>query len=77
MVVLFCSCQQESQKLTSYVDPLIGTGDHGHVFIGANVPFGAVQLGPTQFSEGWDWFNEGNYEINNTSEENNLPPYLY
>ncbi len=61
MVVLFCSCQQESQKLTSYVDPLIGTGDHGHVFIGANVPFGAVQLGPTQFSEGWDWCSGYHY----------------
>lgn len=42
-------------NLTQYVDPTIGTGAHGHVFMGANVPFGAVQLGPTQLSEGWDW----------------------
>jgi len=42
-------------KLTQFVDPLIGTGFHGHVFVGANVPFGAVQLGPTNISEGWDW----------------------
>lgn len=42
-------------NLTQYVDPFIGTGFHGHVFMGANVPFGAVQLGPTQMSEGWDW----------------------
>lgn len=42
-------------KYTNYVDPLIGTGFHGHVFVGANVPFGAVQLGPTNISEGWDW----------------------
>ncbi|WP_432327366.1 GH92 family glycosyl hydrolase [Mucilaginibacter sp. P25] len=41
--------------LTQYVDPYIGTGFHGHVFVGANVPFGAVQLGPTNISEGWDW----------------------
>ncbi|TWR31128.1 glycoside hydrolase family 92 protein [Mucilaginibacter pallidiroseus] len=41
--------------LTQYVDQLIGTGFHGHVFVGANVPFGAVQLGPTQLSQGWDW----------------------
>lgn len=41
--------------LTQYVDQLIGTGFHGHVFVGANVPFGAVQLGPTQLSKGWDW----------------------
>lgn len=43
------------QNLTQYVDPYIGTGDHGHVFMGANVPFGLVQVGPTQFSQGWDW----------------------
>jgi predicted alpha-1,2-mannosidase len=40
---------------TKYVDPLIGTGFHGHVFVGASVPFGAVQLGPTNIHEGWDW----------------------
>jgi predicted alpha-1,2-mannosidase len=43
------------EKLTKYVDPYIGTGFHGHVFVGANVPFGAVQLGPTNISQGWDW----------------------
>lgn len=42
-------------NLTKYVDPYIGTGFHGHVFLGASVPFGAVQLGPTNMSEGWDW----------------------
>jgi predicted alpha-1,2-mannosidase len=41
--------------LTKYVDPYIGTGFHGHVFVGANVPYGAVQLGPTNISTGWDW----------------------
>ena len=41
--------------LTQYVDPYIGTGFHGHVFVGASVPFGAVQLGPTNISQGWDW----------------------
>jgi len=42
-------------SVTRYVDPFIGTGFHGHVFMGANVPFGAVQLGPVNLSEGWDW----------------------
>lgn len=42
-------------SLTRYVDPQIGTGGHGHVFLGANVPFGYVQLGPTEPSRGWDW----------------------
>ncbi|MCI7453623.1 MAG: GH92 family glycosyl hydrolase, partial [Prevotella sp.] len=44
-----------AQGLTQYVDPKIGTGDHGHVFMGANVPFGMVNAGPTQLEQGWDW----------------------
>jgi predicted alpha-1,2-mannosidase len=43
------------------VDPYIGTGFHGHVFLGANVPFGAVQLGPVNLSEGWDWCSGYHY----------------
>ncbi|AUD03237.1 GH92 family glycosyl hydrolase [Spirosoma pollinicola] len=50
-----------STGLTRYVDPFIGTGFHGHVFMGANVPFGAVQLGPTQMSQGWDWCSGYHY----------------
>ena len=42
-------------KFTDYVNPWIGTGGHGHVFLGANVPFGLVQLGPTEHTRGWDW----------------------
>ncbi|NEU06913.1 glycoside hydrolase family 92 protein [Flavihumibacter sp. R14] len=48
-------------KLTQYVDQYIGTGGHGHVFMGANVPFGAVQLGPTNLTEGWDWCSGYHY----------------
>ena len=44
-----------SDNLAQYVDPKIGTGDHGHVFMGANVPFGMVNAGPTQIETGWDW----------------------
>jgi alpha-1,2-mannosidase, putative len=40
---------------TKQVDPYIGTGGHGHVFMGANVPFGFVQLGPTSIPQSWDW----------------------
>ena len=47
--------KEELRNLTQYVDPYIGTGDHGHVFLGANVPFGFVQLGPTNITSGWDW----------------------
>ncbi|MCH5319100.1 MAG: GH92 family glycosyl hydrolase [Paramuribaculum sp.] len=42
-------------KLVDYVDPKIGSGGHGHVFVGANVPFGMVQLGPTSITQAWDW----------------------
>jgi len=44
-----------------YIDPRIGTAEHGHVFIGANVPFGFVQLGPTQHCRGWDWCSGYHY----------------
>ena len=50
---------------TKYVDPLIGSAPHGHVFVGANVPFGAVQLGPNNIFEGWDWCSGYNYNSNN------------
>ncbi|MBB4038149.1 putative alpha-1,2-mannosidase [Dysgonomonas hofstadii] len=50
-----------SSDLVQYVDPYIGTGDHGHVFMGANVPFGLVQLGPTNLSSGWDWCSGYHY----------------
>ena len=48
-------CGHAGGSYTSYVNPWIGTGGHGHVFIGANVPFGYVQLGPTEHTHGWDW----------------------
>ena len=40
--------------LTDHVNPYVGTGGHGHVFMGANVPFGMVQVGPTERKMFWD-----------------------
>ena len=52
----FAGCNKaETPSLTGYVDPKIGSGGHGHVFVGANVPFGMVQLGPTSIPQEWDW----------------------
>nr|WP_244215240.1 GH92 family glycosyl hydrolase [Pedobacter miscanthi] len=51
-----------AQRLTSFVDPFIGSGSHGHVFVGASVPFGGVQLGPDNFYKGWDWCSGYNYQ---------------
>ncbi|WP_246029449.1 GH92 family glycosyl hydrolase [Pedobacter nototheniae] len=53
-----------SESLTKYVDPIIGSAKHGHVFVGANVPYGAVQLGPNNIFEGWDWCSGYNYSSN-------------
>jgi len=53
-IVAAVSCSN-NVDYTSYVDTSIGTGEHGHVFVGASVPFGAVQVGPTSVPRGWDW----------------------
>ena len=55
-VAAACTQQKgDETKLTQLVDPKIGTGGHGHVFVGANVPFGMVQVGPTSIPQDWDW----------------------
>lgn len=61
LVYLCIPCDLEAQKLTDYVDPFIGSGGHGHVFVGANVPYGAVQVGPCNFYKGWDWCSGYHY----------------
>ena len=57
--------QNDAGMLTNYVDQNIGTGGHGHVFMGANVPFGMVQLGPTSIPQSWDWVS-GYHESDST-----------
>lgn len=52
---VYASNNQAPTNLTQYIDQRIGTGGHGHVFLGANVPFGYVQLGPSEHTRGWDW----------------------
>lgn len=52
---LFASCSDSSgDSLTSYVNPFIGTGGHGHTYPGATAPFGMVQLSPDSRLTGWD-----------------------
>lgn len=56
LLLLVASCQQApSESLTSYVDPHIGSAGHGHVFVGAHLPFGMLQVGPTSIPQEWDW----------------------
>ena len=67
--ITLVSCQSNDSKketktesnLTQFVDPFIGSGGHGHVFVGANVPFGGVQVGPSNFNKGWDWSSSYHY----------------
>ena len=47
LALMLCGALNAQQNFTQYVNPMIGTGDHGHVFLGANVPFGMVDAGPT------------------------------
>ena len=53
--------QTAENDLLQYVDPFIGSGFHGHVFVGASVPFGMVQLGPNNIDKGWDWCSGYHY----------------
>lgn len=53
--------QSRAEDLADHVDPWIGSGGHGHVFVGASVPFGGVQVGPTNFHQGWDWCSGYHY----------------
>jgi predicted alpha-1,2-mannosidase len=46
----FCAKAQ----YTSYVNPFIGTGGHGHTYPGATLPHGMVQLSPDTRLTGWD-----------------------
>jgi len=68
VVVVFHSCKMKDTAgsernacLTSFVDPYIGTGGHGHTFLGVTVPFGAVQIGPANINKGWDWCSGYHY----------------
>ena len=60
LIVFFTSCVK-NKSLIQYVDPFIGSDGHGHVFVGANVPFGGVQVGPANFHKGWDWTSSYHY----------------
>ena len=52
---IFAACGVAEQDYTAKVNPKIGSGGHGHVFVGANAPFGMTQVGPTSITQEWDW----------------------
>ena len=54
-ITLLFSLNLFAQKnYTQYVDPMIGTGGHGHTYPGAVLPHGMVQLSPDTRLDGWD-----------------------
>lgn len=50
VALVACSNSEKKQiaaeSYVDWVDPLIGSGGHGHVFVGASIPHGMIQLGP-------------------------------
>lgn len=55
LILSVCATACSSADRTLMVDPLIGSGGHGHVFVGACMPHGMVAVGPNNVSQGWDW----------------------
>lgn len=53
-LILMIGCTSVPKEPVQYVDPMIGTGFHGHTYPGATVPFGMVQLSPDTRQGNWD-----------------------
>ena len=56
LITLSCANEKKinESQLTSFVNPFVGTGGHGHTFPGASMPFGMMQLSPDTRLDGWD-----------------------
>jgi len=63
VMMLISGGSQAGEKNNPFgqVNSYIGSGGHGHVFVGASVPFGAVQIGPNNPEKGWDWCSGYHY----------------
>jgi predicted alpha-1,2-mannosidase len=65
LIIVLTYCAGFAQnELTSWVNPFIGTGGHGHTYPGATVPFGLVQLSPDTRIDGWDGCGGYHYSDN-------------
>jgi predicted alpha-1,2-mannosidase len=68
--VLLSAVTLPGAALTDYAKPMIGTAEHGHVFPGATVPFGMVQVSPdTRDGSADDAYQDGSagYHYSDTS----------
>lgn len=61
--LLLLSISIFGQNLHQHVNPMIGTGGHGHTYPGATIPFGMVQLSPdTRIDGSWDGCSGYHYD---------------
>ncbi len=63
LILVHLKLQSQTNDFTKYINPMIGTGGHGHVFPGPTMPFGKVQLSPDNrynFTD-WDWCSGYHY----------------
>lgn len=63
--VLTCSGMAQSEKLTDYVNPMVGTDGYGNVYPGAQIPFGGIQISPDTDAKFYD--AAAGYKYNHTS----------
>ena len=62
-IVLLVTISSYSQNYHQLVNPMIGTGGHGHTYPGTTVPFGMVQLSPdTRIDGSWDGCSGYHYD---------------
>ena len=68
LILFTVTCSAKSpEKLTGFVNPFIGTGEDGHTFPGALVPFGMVQLSPDNGDHGYNWCSGYHYTSSHIS----------
>lgn len=65
--IVLCSTLSVAQSPSSLVNPMIGTGGHGHTFPGVTRPMSLVQISPDNksFSSEWDWCSGYHYSDTN------------
>ena len=48
------SATAQNEKLTEYVNPMVGTDGYGNVYPGAQIPFGGIQISPDTDAKYYD-----------------------
>lgn len=68
MIAVSCAALSgtaQNEKLTEYVNPLVGTDGYGNVYPGAQIPFGGIQISPDTDAKYYD--AAAGYKYNHTS----------